>query len=43
MFFFPIGDDNTQRRTIPFVTYTLIAINVAEDTRKRTSVIFRRR
>jgi len=29
MFFFPIGDDNTQRRTIPFVTYTLIAINVA--------------
>jgi rhomboid family protein len=29
MFFFPIGDDNTQRRTIPLVNYTLIAINVA--------------
>jgi membrane associated rhomboid family serine protease len=29
MFFFPIGDDNTLRRTIPFVNYTLIAINVA--------------
>ena len=29
MFFFPIGDDNTQRRTIPFVNYALIAINVA--------------
>jgi membrane associated rhomboid family serine protease len=28
MFFFPIGDDNTQRRIIPFVNYTLIAINV---------------
>ncbi len=28
MFFFPIGDDNTQRRTTPFVNYTLIAINV---------------
>lgn len=28
MFFFPIGDDNTQRRLIPFVNYTLIAINV---------------
>jgi membrane associated rhomboid family serine protease len=28
MFFFPIGDDNTERRIIPFVTYTLIAINV---------------
>ena len=29
MFFFPIGDDNTQRRTTPVVNYTLIAINVA--------------
>jgi rhomboid family protein len=29
MFFFPIGDDNTQRRMTPFVNYTLIAINVA--------------
>jgi membrane associated rhomboid family serine protease len=28
MFFFPIGDDNTQRRITPFVNYTLIAINV---------------
>jgi membrane associated rhomboid family serine protease len=28
MFFFPIGDDNTERRTVPFVNYTLIAINV---------------
>jgi len=28
MFFFPIGDDNTQRRTTPFVNYALIAINV---------------
>jgi membrane associated rhomboid family serine protease len=28
MFFFPIGDDNTERRIIPFVNYTLIAINV---------------
>lgn len=28
MFFFPIGDDNTERRTTPFVNYTLIAINV---------------
>ncbi|MGH9767687.1 MAG: rhomboid family intramembrane serine protease [Blastocatellia bacterium] len=25
---FPIGDDNTERRRIPFVNYTLIAINV---------------
>ena len=24
----PLGDDNSDRRTIPFVTYTLIAINV---------------
>ena len=29
MLFFPIGDVNTQRRTSPFVNYTLIAINVA--------------
>ena len=29
MFFFPIGDDNTQRQTTPLVNYTLIAINVA--------------
>jgi membrane associated rhomboid family serine protease len=28
MFFFPIGDDNTQRRITPYVNYTLIAINV---------------
>src|SRR5262245_29429166 len=28
MFFFPIGDDNRERRLIPFVTYTLIVINV---------------
>jgi len=28
MFFFPIGDDNTERRTTPVVNYTLIAINV---------------
>jgi hypothetical protein len=26
---FPIGDDNSERRTTPFVNYTLIAINVA--------------
>jgi membrane associated rhomboid family serine protease len=26
--FFPIGDDNTERRLTPVVTYTLIAINV---------------
>ena len=26
---FPIGDDNSARRTVPVVTYTLIAINVA--------------
>jgi membrane associated rhomboid family serine protease len=26
---FPIGDDNATRRTVPYVTYTLIAINVA--------------
>ncbi|MFA5900792.1 MAG: rhomboid family intramembrane serine protease [Hyphomicrobium sp.] len=26
---FPLGDDNSMRRTTPFVTYTLIAINVA--------------
>jgi membrane associated rhomboid family serine protease len=25
---FPLGDDNSTRRTTPFVTYTLIAINV---------------
>jgi membrane associated rhomboid family serine protease len=25
---FPIGDDNSARRTIPFVTYALIALNV---------------
>jgi membrane associated rhomboid family serine protease len=25
---FPIGDDNTQRRTFPVVTYVLIALNV---------------
>jgi membrane associated rhomboid family serine protease len=25
---FPIGDDDTQRRTLPYVTYVLIAINV---------------
>ncbi len=25
---FPIGDDNTSRRTVPVVTYALIAINV---------------
>ena len=25
---FPIGDDNTSRRTIPLVTYALIALNV---------------
>jgi membrane associated rhomboid family serine protease len=29
MFFFPIGDDNSQRRITPVVNYTLIAINVA--------------
>jgi membrane associated rhomboid family serine protease len=26
--FFPIGDDDTARRTVPLVTYTLIALNV---------------
>ncbi len=25
---FPIGDDNTSRRTVPLVTYALIALNV---------------
>ena len=25
---FPVGDDNTQRRTLPVVTYALIALNV---------------
>jgi membrane associated rhomboid family serine protease len=25
---FPIGDDDTQRRTFPIVTYALIALNV---------------
>jgi membrane associated rhomboid family serine protease len=25
---FPLGDDNSQRRAVPFVTYILIAINV---------------
>ena len=24
---FPIGDDNTSRRTVPLVTYALIALN----------------
>ena len=28
MFFFPIGDDNTERRLTPVVNYTLIAINI---------------
>ncbi|HZF38938.1 MAG TPA: rhomboid family intramembrane serine protease [Blastocatellia bacterium] len=28
MFFFPIGDDNTERRLTPVVNYVLIAINV---------------
>ena len=26
--FFPIGDDDTSRRTVPLVTYVLIAVNV---------------
>ncbi len=26
---FPLGDDNTDRRSVPFVTWALIAINVA--------------
>jgi membrane associated rhomboid family serine protease len=26
--FFPIGDDDTSRRTVPLVTYALIALNV---------------
>ena len=26
--FFPIGDDDTARRTVPLVTYALIALNV---------------
>ena len=25
---FPIGDDNSARRTVPLVTYALIALNV---------------
>jgi len=25
---FPIGDDDTSRRTVPLVTYALIALNV---------------
>ena len=25
---FPIGDDDTARRTVPLVTYALIALNV---------------
>ena len=25
---FPIGDDNTSRRTVPLVTYALISLNV---------------
>ena len=25
---FPIGDDNSSRRTFPFVTYLLLALNV---------------
>ena len=25
---FPIGDDNSSRRTVPLVTYALIALNV---------------
>jgi rhomboid family protein len=25
---FPIGDDNTSRRTVPLVTYALMALNV---------------
>src|SRR5215510_16615976 len=28
MFFFPIGDDNTERRLTPIVNYTLMAINL---------------
>jgi membrane associated rhomboid family serine protease len=28
MFFFPIGDDNTERRLTPVVNYALIAINI---------------
>ena len=26
---FPLGDDNSMRRSTPYVTYILIAINVA--------------
>jgi len=26
--FFPIGDDNSSRRTVPFVTYALLALNL---------------
>ena len=26
---FPIGDDNSDRRSIPYVTYALIALNIA--------------
>jgi hypothetical protein len=25
---FPIGDDDTSRRTVPLVTYALVALNV---------------
>src|ERR1044071_8486212 len=25
---FPVGDDNTQRRTTPYVTYTLVGLNI---------------
>ena len=25
---FPIGDDNSTRRSVPYVTYALVAINV---------------
>ena len=25
---FPIGDDNSQRRTVPVVTYILVGLNV---------------
>jgi membrane associated rhomboid family serine protease len=25
---FPVGDDNTQRRTVPYVTFVLVGLNV---------------
>ena len=25
---FPVGDDNTQQRTIPYVTYALVGLNI---------------